>query len=183
MLSPNTLQLPRWLSLSSYKRFLIIGIVVPILASCAEFAEQSAPPQGVATQSESNVVDASVTSTAEEVVEETSGTIITSGTETVALNQVPQPRAKKPAPIILTQPDDLVGLGRVKLFERLGTPHFDRLYDHVEIVQYRLQHCVIDFVIIGDQPIVQSWHGRHRVYGNAYDHELCVQNLSAQAAS
>ena len=105
----------------------------------------------------------------------------------------PQPAAPEPAPPPPnTNPDDLIGLSITGLIRRIGEPDFIRIDAGVEIYQYRLASCVIDFVAMpkngavseGDQtPLITSTHRRHRVMNKAYDDQACRLDLGARDQS
>lgn len=106
---------------------------------------------------------------------------------------LPQPAAPEPAlPPPNTNPNDLIGLSITGLIRRIGEPDFIRIDAGVEIYQYRLASCVIDFVAMpkdgavseGDQaqPIT-STHRRHRIMNKDYDDQACRLDLGARDKS
>ncbi len=76
----------------------------------------------------------------------------------------------------MLDPVQLYGLDKIALIARLGAVDYLKVDGGVEIYQYRLATCVIDFVLSGGR--VTSWHGRHRVYGKRYDDMSCRIDLA-----
>lgn len=87
-------------------------------------------------------------------------------------------------------PHSFTGLNSTVLIARLGAPDYLRVDAEIEIYQYRLDHCVVDFVAMptADEPkaadtpatnnrIITSIHSRHRIMGKAYDDVACRLDL------
>ena len=80
-------------------------------------------------------------------------------------------------------PYSLIGTPLSDLVGRLGEPDYIRIDADVEIYQYRLVHCVVDFVALpveGSVPSerpVTSIHARHSKMGQAYDDISCRLDL------
>ena len=81
-------------------------------------------------------------------------------------------------------PDSLVGSDGDLLEERLGRPDYLRAEDTAEVWQYRLDNCVVDFVLYrnGAGYRIAGWNGRHRVSGRDYDHDTCRRELRRRRA-
>lgn len=79
-------------------------------------------------------------------------------------------------------PAELYGLDALGLIARLGEADYQREEVGAKILQYRLPTCVVDFVMSGegDARKLTSWHGRHRIQGEAYDDISCWENLAAR---
>ena len=77
------------------------------------------------------------------------------------------------------EPDSLVGLDGGELERHLGQPDYLRAEDTTRIWQYRLDQCVVDFVLYknGSGYLVAAWDGRHRISGRGYNHRACVVDL------
>ena len=77
------------------------------------------------------------------------------------------------------EPESLVGLDGKQLERRLGQPDYLRAEDTTRIWQYRLDRCVVDFVLYrnGSGYRVAAWDGRHRISGRGYDHGACIADL------
>jgi len=92
----------------------------------------------------------------------------------------PQPElSPQPAPPPQLEPATLVGSALDRLLLQLGEPDFQRKEGQVEIWQYRLMNCVVNFILRdeGDGQRVTAWVGRHRQLGLAYDHDDCIRDL------
>lgn len=76
----------------------------------------------------------------------------------------------------MLDPVQLYGLDKTALIARLGAVDYLKVDGGIEIYQYRLATCVIDFALSGGR--VTSWHGRHRVYGKRYDDMSCRIDLA-----
>ncbi len=87
----------------------------------------------------------------------------------------------KPAPVLI-EPQTLVGLTAIALKNKLGKADYIRMDGDFEIYQYRLNHCIVDFIGVkeGQPAVIKFWHGQHRKQGGAYDHKLCQQSLGAR---
>ena len=77
------------------------------------------------------------------------------------------------------EPGSLVGLNGDQLERRLGEPDYLRAEDTTRVWQYRLDQCVVDFVLYrnGSGYRVAAWDGRHRISGRGYDHRACIVDL------
>ena len=112
-------------------------------------------------------------------------------TETVAsLTESPEsvepivpetPAAPPPPPEV--EPATLIGESFTVLIQRFGAPEYIRRDGAIEIYQYRLPTCVIDFVSMPSAMIapgiITSTHGRHRKRGGVYDAKQCAIDLGA----
>ena len=78
------------------------------------------------------------------------------------------------------EPASLVGQKGHQLETRLGPPDYLREEASVRVWQYRLDGCVVDFVLYrnGSGFDVAAWNGRNRVSGLDYDHESCAHALA-----
>ncbi len=76
-------------------------------------------------------------------------------------------------------PQELVGLDIDSLSRRLGTPHYQRVEGLVTVWQYRLDACVVDFIILSqnNSMIVSTWQARHPE-NETYNHSLCSVELA-----
>lgn len=93
---------------------------------------------------------------------------------------VPQPElSPQPAPPPQLEPATLVGSSFDRLLLQLGEPDFMRKEGLVEIWQYRLVNCVVNFILRdgGEGQTITAWVGRHRQLGLAYDHDACIRDL------
>jgi len=84
-----------------------------------------------------------------------------------------------PAPPPQLDPATLIGSPGDRLLLQLGEPDYQRIEAHVRIWQYRLDHCVVNFVLVdaGSGEMINAWTGRHRELGLVYDHEICIREL------
>ena len=112
-------------------------------------------------------------------------------TETVASRTEPSesvepvvpetPAAPPPPPEV--EPATLIGESFTVLIQRFGAPEYIRRDGAIEIYQYRLPTCVIDFVSMPSATIapgiITSTHGRHRKRGGVYDAKQCAIDLGA----
>ena len=89
-----------------------------------------------------------------------------------------EPPAPPPPPIKL-EPETLKGLGQITLTKRLREPDYQRQENQIQIWQYRLTSCVVDFVIIQNKVI--NWQARSRQQNKDYNHSACVDELTARA--
>lgn len=96
-----------------------------------------------------------------------------------AITPPPEPEAPPPS---LT-PNDVVGIEITDLIRRFGEPDYIRVDAGVEIYQYRLSSCVVDFVAMpvpeGEALVVTSAHPRHRQINTAYDGPSCHLDLGS----
>ena len=78
------------------------------------------------------------------------------------------------------EPASLVGQKGHQLETRLGPPDYLREEASARVWQYRLEGCVVDFVLYrnGSGLDVAAWNGRNRVSGLDYDHEACAHALA-----
>ncbi len=81
----------------------------------------------------------------------------------------------KPAPVFI-EPETLIGLTPFELKNKLGEADYIRIDGNVEIYQYRLNHCIVDFIGF-KEGLIKFWHGQHRKQGGIYNHTLCQQDL------
>ena len=89
-----------------------------------------------------------------------------------------EPPAPPPPPIKL-EPETLKGLGQITLTKRLREPDYQRQENQIQIWQYRLTSCVVDFVIIQNKVI--NWKARSRQQNKDYNHSACVDELTERA--
>jgi len=91
------------------------------------------------------------------------------------------PAAPPPPPEV--EPATLIGESFTVLIQRFGAPEYIRRDGAIEIYQYRLPTCVIDFVSMPSATIapgiITSTHGRHRQRGGVYDAKQCAIDLGA----
>jgi hypothetical protein len=82
-------------------------------------------------------------------------------------------------------PSSLYGLNKTGLIERLGRADYIRIDDNINIFQYRMENCVIDFVLtnIDSEQELTSWHGRHSIQGQEFDEQACRIDLAERARS
>ena len=129
------------------------------------------------------VIDGQVAN--EQVSEDQSETVTVEANETVvALAPPPEPETPPPPPPPPSlNPDKLVGIKLAELIRRLGEPDYKRIDAGVEVYQYRLPSCVVDFVAMpraeGQPLVVTSSHRRHRIINTAYDAPSCHFDLGA----
>ena len=78
------------------------------------------------------------------------------------------------------EPESLVGRDGRQLESRLGRPDYRREEGRAMVWQYRLDGCVVDFVLYGDGSgfDVAAWRGRSRVSGGDYNHRACARELA-----
>ena len=122
-----------------------------------------------------NAIDQAIDS-----IDDESGTETAQANDTVAaLNPPPEPETPPPS----LNPDKLVGIKITELIRRLGEPDYKRIDAEVEVYQYRLKSCVVDFVAMprseGQPLVVTSSHRRHRIVNTAYDAPSCHLDLGA----
>jgi len=88
-----------------------------------------------------------------------------------------------PPPLPEVEPATLIGESFTVLIQRFGAPEYIRRDGAIEIYQYRLPTCVIDFVSMPSTTIapgiITSTHGRHRQRGGVYDAKQCAIDLGA----
>ena len=87
-------------------------------------------------------------------------------------------KKNKPAPVFI-DPETFVGLTPDAVEKKLGTADYIRIDGSFEIYQYRLNHCIVDFIGF-KEGLIKIWHGRHRKRGEDYNHKLCQQDLGAR---
>ena len=77
------------------------------------------------------------------------------------------------------EPASLVGQNGFHLESRLGPPDYRREEASAQVWQYRLDQCVVDFVLYrnGSGYRIEAWDGRHRTSGLGYDHDTCRREL------
>lgn len=88
------------------------------------------------------------------------------------------PPAPPPPPEF--DPSSLIGEGRALLKAKLGEPVLRRREGTAEVWQYRMQHCIVDFVL-PDGQTVTVFQARHRQRGMTYDADLCRQDMAQLA--
>ena len=76
-------------------------------------------------------------------------------------------------------PKTFLGQSRRDLITALGAEDYYRVDQGVEMLQFRMTSCIIDFVL-DDQNIVTSYHSRHRQSGENYDDVRCRLDLAAR---
>ncbi len=74
-------------------------------------------------------------------------------------------------------PNIFLGQGRDELITSLGREDYRRLDQGVEVLQFRLKSCIIDFVMSSERD-VESYHVRHRISGQPYDDKSCRLDLA-----
>lgn len=79
-------------------------------------------------------------------------------------------------------PSDLYGLSKDELIARFGEADYERIDGDTEILQYRMDSCVVDFVLSMENGTLTmtSWHGRHRTQGEDFDEQACRVDLAAR---
>ena len=77
------------------------------------------------------------------------------------------------------EPESFVGQNSRQLETRLGPPDYRREEASAQVWQYRLDQCVVDFVLYrnGSGYRIEAWNGRHRTSGRGYDHDICRREL------
>jgi len=134
------------------------------------------------------IADETVAAIIDELNQQSAASSQTENTETVASLTEP-PASETPAdpppppPPPEVEPNTLIGESFATLIQRFGAPEYIRRDGAVEIYQYRLPHCVIDFVSMPSSKvapgIITSSHGRHRQRGGVYDAKQCAIDLGA----
>ena len=76
-------------------------------------------------------------------------------------------------------PNTFLGQSRSALIDALGTEDYNRQDQGVEMLQFRMTSCIIDFVL-NDKGEVISLHQRHRQSGQNYDDVSCRLDLAAR---
>ena len=139
--------------------FLILGILLVGVSGCASTGRSlldALSPEGGAS------VEGVVPPTTAEGIEES---------------------APKRAPNLALEerlaPENFIGTSRDVLILRLGGADYRRFDQGVEILQFRLASCVVDFVLSAGGAVA-SYHVRHRVYGEIYDEVSCSGDLAAR---
>jgi hypothetical protein len=137
------------------------------------------------------ITDETVAAIIDEINKQSASPELTETTETVAsLTEPPEsvepaepeaPAAPPPPPEV--EPATLIGESFTVLIQRFGAPEYIRRDGAIEIYQYRLPTCVIDFVSMPSATIapgiITSTHGRHRKRGGVYDAKQCAIDLGA----
>ena len=137
------------------------------------------------------ITDETVAAIIDEINQQSASPELTETTETVAsLAEPPEsvepifpeaPAAPPPPPEV--EPATLIGESFTVLIQRFGAPEYIRRDGAIEIYQYRLPTCVIDFVSMPSATIapgiITSTHGRHRKRGGVYDAKQCAIDLGA----
>lgn len=90
-----------------------------------------------------------------------------------------------PAPPAILQPASLVGLTNKSLLAELGEADFVRLEGQMQIWQYKLVGCIIDFFLypaddVSTNPayFVTDWHGRPSRFNGVLDTQSCYEDLA-----
>jgi len=137
------------------------------------------------------ITDETVAAIIDEINQQSASPELTEIPETVAsLTEPPEsvepifpeaPAAPPPPPEV--EPATLIGESFTVLIQRFGAPEYIRRDGAIEIYQYRLPTCVIDFVSMPSATIapgiITSTHGRHRQRGGVYDAKQCAIDLGA----
>ena len=137
------------------------------------------------------ITDETVAAIIDEINKQSASPELTEIPETVAsLTEPPEsvepifpeaPAAPPPPPEV--EPATLIGESFTVLIQRFGAPEYIRRDGAIEIYQYRLPTCVIDFVSMPlatiAPGIITSTHGRHRKRGGVYDAKQCAIDLGA----
>jgi len=137
------------------------------------------------------ITDETVAAIIDEINQQSASPELTETSETVAsLTEPPEsvepvvpetPAAPPPPPEV--KPATLIGESFTVLIQRFGAPEYIRRDGAIEIYQYRLPTCVIDFVSLPSTTIapgiITSTHGRHRKRGRVYDAKQCAIDLGA----
>jgi hypothetical protein len=76
----------------------------------------------------------------------------------------------------------LLGISRDELTAIFGHADYRRIDQGVDVLQFRMPNCIIDFVLSNDDKVA-SFHGRHRVNGENYDHADCRRDLAVRRDS
>ena len=77
-------------------------------------------------------------------------------------------------------PESLIGSSASDVEQRLGLPVLRRLEGTTEVWQYRMESCIIDFVL-PEGTTVLALNSRHRQHGQSYDALSCRRDLALKA--
>ena len=89
----------------------------------------------------------------------------------------PEPEPELPPEL---DPESLIGSTASDVERQLGQPVLRRLEGTTEVWQYRMESCVIDFVL-PEGATVLAWNSRHRQHGQTYDALSCRRDLALKA--
>ena len=108
-------------------------------------------------------------------------TALPTGDETLIAAVIPPP-APEPEPELPPEldPESLIGSPASDVEQRLGLPVLRRLEGTTEVWQYRMESCIIDFVL-PEGATVLAWNSRHRQHGQSYDALSCRRDLAVKA--
>jgi hypothetical protein len=143
------------------------------------------------------ITDETVAAIIDEINQQSASPELTETPETVASLTEPPESPEPPKPVEPAEPEapaapppppevepaTLIGESFTVLIQRFGAPEYIRRDGAIEIYQYRLPTCVIDFVSMPSATIapgiITSTHGRHRKRGGVYDAKQCAIDLGA----
>lgn len=187
-----------------FSRMIVLAAILPLLASACQPIEDApldlrapaAPEEtpdlsAYAIETLPELEETGITVTATASTDSPASTLsdgdntVTSGeiSSAVELAQVITPAPDpEPAPPPQLEPATLIGSSPDRLLLRLGEPDYLRKEGQVEIWQYRLVTCVVNFVLKdeGKGRMLTAWIGRHRQLGLPYDHDACIKDLGAK---
>ena len=108
-------------------------------------------------------------------------TALPAGDETLIAAVIPPP-APEPEPELPPEldPESLIGSPASDVEQRLGLPVLRRLEGTTEVWQYRMESCIIDFVL-PEGTTVLALNSRHRQHGQSYDALSCRRDLAMKA--
>lgn len=93
------------------------------------------------------------------------------------INEEPPAEPALPAEL---DPESLIGQDATVLNLQLGEPDLRRREGTAEVWQYKMNTCVMDFVLLDGQT-VSAWHSRHRQRGMVNDPVICRRDLAVLA--
>ena len=96
-----------------------------------------------------------------------------------AAEPAPEPEPEPELPPEL-DPESLIGSTASDVERQLGQPVLRRLEGTTEVWQYRMESCIIDFVL-PEGTTVLAWNSRHRQHGQTYDALSCRRDLALKA--
>jgi len=171
-------------------KFLTAAFLLSGLAACMP-TEQITVTQESITEAKENLeenISAGITATAE-AISETVDTVketLTGGEdefEAEAEEEVIEVAAIEEEEEVITppslDPSSFLGQSRKNLTAALGAEDYHRHDQGVEVLQFRMASCIIDFVLNEDQRVT-SLHRRHRMSGENYDEVSCRLDLAAR---
>ena len=169
-------------------KFLTAAFLMSGLAACMP-TEQITVTQESITEAKENLeenLSAGITATAE-AISETVDTVketLTGGEDEVeAEEEVIEVAAIEEEEEVITppslDPSSFLGQSRENLTAALGVEDYHRHDQGVEVLQFRMASCIIDFVLNEDQRVT-SLHRRHRMSGENYDEVSCRLDLAAR---